>query len=87
MKELGVDITIFLAPYHPYVYKHMVELGDKKIVSDVEHYLRTMAKNNNLTVKGSYDPSRSDCVEEEFYDGMHPKESCVNRIFQENYYD
>ncbi len=83
LKNLNIEVIIFLAPYHPYVYKYLVQSGDKKIVADVESSLRILARVNNISIKGSYDPSKNNCIENEFYDGMHPQEVCVNRIFQE----
>jgi hypothetical protein len=79
--ELNIDVVIFLAPYHPYVYQTVIENGEMKIVNNVESFLRELAKNHQLSVVGSYNPVISGCFDSEFYDGMHPREVCVNKIF------
>ena len=32
---------------------------------------------------GSYNPNRVNCLSEDFYDGMHPNDICMERILME----
>ena len=34
-----------------------------------------------ITIVGSYDPSKLGCEDKDFYDGLHPKSSCMKKIF------
>jgi hypothetical protein len=32
-------------------------------------------------VLGSYDPARVGCVSADFYDGIHPNDVCMSKVF------
>ncbi len=72
------EVVIFLPPYHPNAYPSITD--NVPIVKDVESYLRNISHKENVEIVGSYDPSKVGCVQEEFFDGMHPKEACVKKI-------
>ncbi len=82
LNDKNVEVIIFLAPYHPYVYKNLVYGSNSHIIDDAESHLRNIAEKYHIPLIGSYNPDKSSCVESEFYDGMHPKEICVNKIFK-----
>jgi hypothetical protein len=58
---------------------------EKRIFLKIEDQFRKIAKQNNIQLIGSYDPKRVGCNESEFYDGMHPKESCMKKVIKELY--
>ncbi len=72
-------VEIFLAPYYPGVF----EVMKTKVpgVQHVETEVRAMAKEKNIPVIGSYNPDTVHCTNEDFYDGAHPKDSCIQRIW------
>lgn len=78
LKSHGVNVTLVLSPYHPELYK-LMEL-EKPIFIEIEDWFRNFAKNNGVKIIGSYNPSYIDCAPEEFYDGMHPKSSCMKKL-------
>lgn len=84
MAKLGAvaRVDIFLPPYHPAVYK--VVAREYPEVEQVESMLRTFAAQNSIRVYGSYDPLKTGCEPADFYDGMHPKERCIAKIFGDN---
>ena len=83
LRAEGVEVVIFLPPYHPDMYAAISHPGSPyQLVRDVEMYLRRFAGQHNLQVWGSYDPSRTPCGRGDFYDEMHPKPSCITRLFE-----
>lgn len=74
-------IFLVLSPYHPKLYSLMK--SDKKIYLDVEEQYRDLAKRIGIKVIGSYDPDRVGCSEGDFYDGVHPKDICMERVVSE----
>jgi len=79
LQSNGVNVTLVLSPYHPELYQSMQ--SEKPIFLEIENWFRSFAKNNNVGVIGSYDASSVGCFADEFYDGMHPKSSCMQKIF------
>lgn len=81
-KSKNINITIFLPPYHPIVYKYIVNNDKYRMVNEVELYLNRFAQNNNIKLVGSYNPEKFNLNYDGFYDGMHPKEKSINKIFE-----
>ena len=79
IKNLNAKVFLILSPYHPKVYSIMK--SQKPIFLDIEKKFRDFAYKNNIEIIGSYDPSIYACQSEEFYDGEHPKPSCMKKIF------
>ncbi len=71
-------VVLALVPYHPGLYEIFVE--ERPVVLQMEKQIRDLAYGLGLTVIGSYNPSRANCTEEQFYDGMHPKPSCIKTL-------
>jgi hypothetical protein len=82
LKINDVRAVFFLAPLHPYVYKKLSGTSKYKVFEEVESFYRQIAAEQRIPVVGSYNPLDFGCGEEEFYDAIHPKELCVERIFQ-----
>ena len=75
----NIDVTIVLSPYHPRLYEKMVT--DNLIYLSIENEFVMLGKDLGVNVIGSYNPRLVGCEESEFYDGMHPKSSCMERLF------
>ena len=70
---------ILLTPYHPYAWIK----NDSKItlaMLKTERILRSIAKQLEISIYGSYDPSKLNCKKNEFDDIMHPKDVCLAKI-------
>lgn len=80
----GTQVVFFLAPYHPTAYEGIKKANTtrSKVFLDVESYYRKLAKSKGIFVVGGYDPADSNCTREEFFDGAHPKESCMKKVFE-----
>jgi hypothetical protein len=82
LKKDGVKVTLYLPPYHFRSYEVMDKTPKYKMVKDVEQYLKNFARDNDIKLVGSYDPKHLHVNEDEFLDGMHLKDTAVNKIFQ-----
>ncbi len=72
------EIYLFLSPYHPNVFKRILKNETKHIM--VENIFKELAKKNKIKIFGSYNPINNNCIEKDFFDGMHPKENCLKKI-------
>ena len=79
IKNLNVKVSLILSPYHPEIYSLM--RSQKPIFLEIENKFRDFADQNNIEIIGSYDPNTFGCQSDEFFDGMHPKSSCMGKIF------
>ena len=73
------EIVFLLTPYHPEVWK----LKNEPIVEAmiiVEKKINEFAKNNNINVIGSYNPSNLNCNKHEFYDAIHASNKCLKKL-------
>ena len=75
------EVILLLSPYHPLAYKKILE--KKQIIVEIENRIRSIASARSIRVIGSYDPTKNKCSRKEFYDGAHPKDSCIHRIMNE----
>jgi len=75
------EVILLLSPYHPLAYERILE--KKQIIVEIENRIRSIASARSIRVIGSYDPTKNKCSREEFYDGAHPKDSCMRRIINE----
>ena len=80
LKLNDVNVTLVLPPFHPDLYKLMKHT--KPIFVTIENIFREIALEHNIQILGSYDASKIGSKADEFYDGMHPKSICMNRLFQ-----
>ncbi|MCW5876557.1 MAG: DUF1574 family protein [Anaerolineales bacterium] len=76
----GTQVTLLLAPYQPEYYGALAADSHYQIIERVEEYLHQIAAERGITVMGSYNPAVIGCQAEEFYDGLHPRPSCMERI-------
>lgn len=81
LKEKNVTVILFLAPYHPIVYKKFMTDPQYTIAREVEAYFKDFAAEEGLTIIGSYDPGFMNLTSEDFTDGMHPNRETVKKIF------
>jgi hypothetical protein len=48
--------------------------------NDSQNRFIQLAKNKSISIIGSYNPDKCGCTISDFYDGMHPKDYCINNI-------
>lgn len=71
-------VILVLSPYHHPSYQLTVQT--KPFYLDAENKFRELSKETNIKLVGSYDASLTFCDSKEFYDHMHPKNSCMAKI-------
>lgn len=77
LQKRGKRVVVLLIPYHPLAYKDNV-MGEA--LSEVSQRLSRMAGEFGVQMKGSYNPADVECIANEFFDDMHPKGSCLERL-------
>lgn len=75
------EFVLVLSPYHPYLYEEM--RLQKPIFLQIEKNFRDFAKLHNVKIIGSYNPKIVGCTSVDFYDGMHPKDTCMKKVLKE----
>ncbi len=63
----------------------MIEKSDQNFL-EMENRIRSISKNSGVKVIGSYNPLKCGCDDDEFFDGMHPKDSCMEKIVYQLFY-
>jgi peptidoglycan/LPS O-acetylase OafA/YrhL len=73
-------IVLVLVPYHPNLYSLMKNKNHKVI--QMEAFFKEISAKHSVEIIGSYDPDAVGCKESEFFDGLHPKDTCMARLFK-----
>lgn len=81
LKAQNRKVVLVLSPYHPSLYD-LMRLHDRKFL-EIESIFKEIAVTYGVQLIGSYDPTKVGCSSEEFYDGMHPKGNCMEKVFSE----
>jgi len=74
------EVVLLMSPYHLSSY----ELTVKKMpyYMEIEKKIREFGQIKNVKIIGSFNSSITNCDEDEFYDAMHPKNSCLTKIIK-----
>ena len=81
LKAQNRKVVLVLSPYRPSLYD-LMQLQDRKIL-EIESIFKDIAVTNGVQLIGSYDPTKVGCSTEDFYDGIHPKDNCMKKVFSE----
>jgi len=81
LNTYGIRCEFFLAPYHPIAYYYFKDEKKYEPILQVEKYVRNLAKERNITVRGSYDPDRMDLLNIDYYDAMHLREESIENAY------
>ena len=81
LKKNEIQVMMFLPPYHPAVYKAIKANTQYTMVAESEKWYRSLAMKHKINIVGSFDPTTMNLEGFEFYDGMHPKNQVVLKIF------
>ena len=84
LMSAGARVTLVLVPCHPVMFEALNNNPAHRAVALQEDYFRGFARQVGVPLLGSYDPVRAGCSDAEFFDGWHPRESCVNRVLASN---
>lgn len=82
LKAQGVEVVLYLTPYHPIVYTYFVRTEKYWQVMAAEQYFKKCAEENGFSVVGSYNPGACGLSNADFLDGMHLRREAVYRILE-----
>ena len=82
IKNKKIKIFLVLSPYHPELYERIKSDNRQFLIS--ENIFNSLAKEKSIPIIGSYDPEKCGCSEIDFFDGMHPKDNCINNLILYN---
>ncbi len=83
LQKNGVEVVLFLPPYHPIVYQYFLNYTKYKYVLEAENYLQTLSHKQNIQLFGSYNPDLYGFTSTDFTDGMHAKSYISQKILHE----
>ena len=75
---LNKEVFLLLPPFYSPSYKLTIQ--EKPFYLDLEAKFKKLSKETNTKIIGSYDSSLVPCVDNEFYDNYHAKNSCMKKI-------
>jgi len=81
MQRDNVEVTFILTPYHPKVYQQLVENINYRIIKDAEKFFIEYAKNHNIRMIGSYNPSHFHFTNSDFLDDQHLRQEALYKIY------
>ncbi len=73
---------------HPTIRKHIglwLNRGKTRIIVEEQTYFEDLARRRGLTLVGSYNPANLGLKEDAFFDGSHPTEDGVRKLFAVGY--
>ena len=73
------EVILVLSPYYSKTYEAMI--SNNKIFIGIEQEFIDLSLATGVHIIGSYDPRKIGCLDSEFFDGMHPKDECMKRVF------
>jgi peptidoglycan/LPS O-acetylase OafA/YrhL len=78
VRNKNIEIILVLSPYHPTLYEKLID--NNSIILEIEKKFRAISSSLNIQILGSYNSQKCGCTKFDFYDGMHPKDKCINSI-------
>jgi len=79
LKARGIEVIFLMMPLHPDVLEKTRPTA-LALFWETEARARLLAREEGVTVYGSYDPRPFGCLPDEFLDGIHPKPEGLARI-------
>jgi hypothetical protein len=83
LNRKGAHVHLVMMPYHPKTYELLSSSPKYNIINEVEKTMIQLSDDLAVPVSGSYNPKVSECLDEEFFDGMHPKEGCLKKVIRQ----
>lgn len=85
LKKNKVEIILYFPPYHPIVHDYIVKTNKYKNVIEAEKYFLSIAVKENIKTIGAYNPNICGVDENDFFDGMHLKDSGFEKVFKNKF--
>lgn len=85
LKRNNVEIILYFPPYHPLVYDYIIKVNKYKNVIEAEKYFLEITAKENIKKLGRYNPNLCGVDAEDFFDGMHLKDSGFAKVFKNKF--
>jgi hypothetical protein len=82
LRAAGVQVIFLLPPYHPLHYAYVVAHDTAGTLARTDATYRDIAQRADVRVAGAYDPAKAGCSENEFWDGLHARKGCLDRLVE-----
>jgi hypothetical protein len=82
LKERHTEIEILLIPIHPIMYDKISNNQESQGVLKTEEYIKAYAEQNNITLKGSFNPAPFGLEAMDFYDAFHQKKEGLEKVLR-----
>jgi hypothetical protein len=82
LRNHHIEVSFFLAPYHPKVYTFIEKSERYSQVIESEKYYIDLALKYGIKVIGSFNPNKLNMNNSYFYDGMHCNEKGIEKILK-----
>ena len=82
LQKKQIEVSFFLAPYHPDVYDFITKSKKYNQVLKSEIYFRKLAKKHKIELIGSFNPKVLKFDNSFFYDGMHCNEKGIEKLLE-----
>jgi hypothetical protein len=82
LRKNNIEISIFLAPYHPKVYSFISKSDKYRKIIESESYFIDLGLKYEIEVLGSFNPNKLNMDGSYFYDGMHCNEKGIEKILK-----
>lgn len=82
VQACGVEVVFLLTPYHPTVYTYATEYADQYTgFFQTEPWFTWYARQYDIPLYGSYNPTVTQTYGDAFYDGLHIKSEAIQTFF------
>ena len=83
LRARGVRIVAYTPPYHPAAWRVMVaDSRQREALEAMRASIAGLAARMNVPFRDFADPAAIPCTAEEFFDGVHPRPSCLDKLFR-----
>ena len=79
VQSQDIEVILLMTPYHHKVWS-AENSATKEALIVIDKLLKKAGRDLNAKVLGAYNPNIMGCHKKEFFDFMHPKDSCLSKI-------
>ena len=83
LKKYNFEVIILITPYHPNIWHKSSGEVSRKAMHLVFERLSALTHQLDIKLLGSYQPQVVGCDSDEFFDFMHARSTCLNKIWQD----
>ena len=83
LRARGVQIVAYIPPYHPAAWRVMAaEPRQHEALDEMRAAIAALAARMKVPFRDFADPAAIPCTADEFFDGVHPRPSCLEKLLR-----